>query len=84
MVPTTLEETIVCYADKFFSKTGGGCERGADEVVNLLERYGPEKAALFKQWHIRFSGQQEVGPQPFNAGGRAAQGVTHDHHAVER
>lgn len=69
MVPTTLEETIVCYADKFFSKSNGGCERHPDEIIADLSRYGPEKAAIFKRWHSRFDdrrdseGRPDVGPK---------------------
>ena len=54
MIPIRLEEIIVCYADKFFSKSDGGCERHPEEVVAQLVRYGPEKAAIFKAWHNRF------------------------------
>ena len=65
MVPATLEEIIVCYADKFFSKSNGGCERRPEEIIADLARYGPEKAATFKQWHSRFdsSFDDRVGPK---------------------
>ena len=55
MVPTSLEEIIVCYADKFFSKGNGGHERRPEEVVAELARYGPEKVAIFNRWHHRFN-----------------------------
>lgn len=54
MVPVSLEETIVCYADKFFSKTDGGCERTVDQVVAELARHGTDKADAFLTWHNRF------------------------------
>lgn len=64
MVPVTLEETIVCYADKFFSKTNGGCEHHPDEVIADLARYGPEKVAIFKRWHSSFDGQRDSTDRP--------------------
>ena len=56
MRPVTLEETLICYADKFFSKNGGGDsrERTVDEALALLARYGPEPADRFRAWAERF------------------------------
>lgn len=54
MTPQTLEEIVICYADKFFSKTNGRQERSPEEVVAQLARYGEEKAAVFQSWHARF------------------------------
>ncbi len=59
MVPISLEEIIVCYADKFFSKSKGGRERHPDEVVAELASYGAEKAAIFNAWHNRFFHQPD-------------------------
>lgn len=55
MTPQTIEEIVICYADKFFSKTNGCQERSVEDVANLLSRYGTEKAAIFLSWHERFS-----------------------------
>lgn len=56
MVPLTLEETIVAYADLFFSKSPrkAGRERTVSEVRESLERYGTGKAAIFETWRARF------------------------------
>jgi uncharacterized protein len=54
MRPQSLEEIIICYADKFFSKTDGGRELSLDEIVAGLARYGREKAKAFLAWHARF------------------------------
>ncbi len=52
MQPVTIEEQIICYADKFFSKdtTEPQREKSVREVVHNLSRYGPEQAARFISW----------------------------------
>ena len=51
MTPRSLEEIIVCYADKFFSKNGSGAaEWTPAQVLEILARYGPDKAARFAKW----------------------------------
>lgn len=51
MCPVTIEEKIVCYADKFFSKTGSfDREKSPAEIIDLVGAYGPEKAACFRTW----------------------------------
>jgi uncharacterized protein len=54
MMPVTLEEIIICYADKFFSKTNGTREKSIDAVIAELMPYGPDKVRRFKRWHQRF------------------------------
>jgi uncharacterized protein len=55
MTPQSLEEKIVCYADKFFSKVGDPLEeRTIDEVRAQIEAYGPEKLAIFDRWANMF------------------------------
>jgi len=52
MVPITLEEQIVCYTDKFFSKknSNNGRELSLDDVVKSLEKYGSDKVQRFLDW----------------------------------
>ncbi|MDY0310838.1 MAG: phosphohydrolase [Desulfobacterales bacterium] len=54
--PVSLEEEIICYADKFFSKNGrtNGAGRSVAQVVALLAAYGPEQVARFRRWAKRF------------------------------
>lgn len=59
MVPVTLEERIICYADKFFSKTNGIREKSIDAVIAQLMLYGPDKVQRFAQWRQSF-GQGET------------------------
>jgi uncharacterized protein len=56
MRPLSIEEEIVCYADKFFSKNGGGPlhEKSEAEIVADLSRYGTDKVERFMQWVERF------------------------------
>jgi uncharacterized protein len=52
MIPITIEEQIICFADKFYSKNGktDGREESEEDILNALYRYGPEKAACFQSW----------------------------------
>lgn len=56
MVPMTIEEEIVCYADKFFSKNGssGGVKKSSAEVEEAFRRYGIERLEQFALWRERF------------------------------
>ncbi len=58
MCPVTIEEKLICYADKFFSKTNGQSEKAqsAQNVVNHLKTYGRRQAETFIRWAARFEG----------------------------
>jgi uncharacterized protein len=51
MVPISIEEQIICFADTFFSK-GIELEREKtpDEVKQTLKKYGTDKVEKFSQW----------------------------------
>ena len=53
-LPETLEEQVVCYADKFYSKTHLDRERTVGQVLKSLERFGPDGPARFVEWQKRF------------------------------
>jgi len=57
MLPVSLEEQIVAYADLFFSKSadGPGGPRSASAVRTKLARFGADKVAVFDSWHARFA-----------------------------
>jgi len=55
MVPVSIEEVIICYADKFYSKTNGGREHPLEQVLAELNRFGPDKADRFIKWHQMFT-----------------------------
>jgi uncharacterized protein len=54
MVPIALEEEIICYADKFFSKNRRGQAHAPAEILADIGRYGNAKLRRFEAWHARF------------------------------
>lgn len=46
MMPLTDEEKLICYADKFYSKTGKK-EKRLDEIYHGLEIFGKDKVERF-------------------------------------
>lgn len=60
MVPISIEEQIICFADKFFSKNGNMAdkEKPAEDILNSLRRYGPDKVACFQSWMRLFEKNQ--------------------------
>ena len=57
MQPLSLEEKIICYADKFFSKNGSTPpqEKSLDSILSELKNYGIEQLDRFLGWHEEFS-----------------------------
>ena len=56
MLPTSIEEIIICYADKFFSKTRGDTPHSLETVLLELEAYGQDKVERFMAWHELLAG----------------------------
>ena len=54
LLPETLEEQVVCYADKFYSKSRLDEEKTPERVVQSLRRFGEEGVQRFLQWQQRF------------------------------
>jgi uncharacterized protein len=54
MMPESIEEQIICYADKFFSKSKPGSELSVEKVRKSLSKFGPEVVARFDQWNRLF------------------------------
>lgn len=51
MSPVSVEEQIVCFADKFFSKNEEPLREKPIETVRAqIARYGEDKLAVFDQW----------------------------------
>jgi len=55
MQPETFEEMIICYADKFFSKSDNNVEKSLDQVIWELSRYNNKSIEKFMQWHQYFN-----------------------------
>jgi uncharacterized protein len=53
-VPETLEEQIICYADKFYSKTRLEEEKTFDKALASLRKFGGEGLIVFEDWKCRF------------------------------
>lgn len=54
-LPESLLERLICYADKFFSKSGDMRRKPFDGVLRSMERFGPETADRFLSLHAQFA-----------------------------
>ncbi|NLI72232.1 MAG: HDIG domain-containing protein [Bacteroidales bacterium] len=54
MVPLSIEEKIICYADKFFSKSNLKKELKVKKILKNLKKYDPSHGSLFLEWHEKF------------------------------
>ena len=50
MVPVSVEEKIICFADKFFSKTRPEVEKTVEQAERSLVKFGNEGVIVFKAW----------------------------------
>lgn len=50
MVPLSLEEQVICFADKFYSKTHLDKEKSVEKARKSLVRYGEEGVKRFDHW----------------------------------
>lgn len=53
--PETIEEQVICYADKFFSKSHLDKEKTIEEAEKSLQKFGAEGVERFKEWEKRFA-----------------------------
>ena len=49
-MPETLEEKLICYADKFFSKTRPDHEKTVEEAERSLAKFGEAGVERFREW----------------------------------
>lgn len=56
MLPVSMEEQLICFADKFYSKTKLDKEKSVDKVIQGLSKYGDETVERFKTWCKLFLG----------------------------
>ena len=54
-LPETLEEQLICYADKFFSKTRLETEKTVEQAERSLAKFGKAGVLRFQQWHALFA-----------------------------
>ena len=53
-LPETMEEKVICYADKFFSKTHLDREKTIEKAEKSLMKFGEEGVKRFQQWERMF------------------------------
>lgn len=54
-IPETLEEQIICYADKLFSKTHPDRRKTIDHALRSMEKFGNDGVVRLKEWHEMFA-----------------------------
>jgi uncharacterized protein len=54
-LPETMEEQLVCYADKFFSKTKLETEKTIEQAERSLAKFGAAGVERFKAWEKMFA-----------------------------
>lgn len=52
--PVSVEEQIICFADKFFSKTHPDRERSPKQVLDSMQKFGERSVARILDWQQRF------------------------------
>lgn len=50
MIPVSPEEQVICFADKFFSKTHLDKEKSVEKALKSISRYGEEGVIRFNHW----------------------------------
>lgn len=56
MLPISIEQQIVCYADKFYSKSGDLSKRkDLEKILKKLQKHGDDQLKRFSLWHQRFN-----------------------------
>lgn len=54
-LPETIEEKLICYADKFFSKSHLDIEKPLEKVEKSIAKFGPEGLLRFNAWEKLFA-----------------------------
>ena len=55
-LPETPEEKVICYADKFYSKSNLQKVKTQEQAEKSLAKFGQEGLARFKTWEKLFEG----------------------------
>lgn len=53
-LPETMEEVVICYADKFYSKSHLERERTVEQTAESLRKFGEDGVARFMKWAEMF------------------------------
>ena len=60
LLPETIEEQIICYADKFFSKSHPERQKTAEQAIKSLRKFGDDGVTRFMQWQRMFGEEKEI------------------------
>ena len=60
-MPQSLLERLICYADKFYSKSGSRQRKTIEQVRRSMARFGSDSLARFEALHSEFNPEE---PQP--------------------
>ncbi|MDR1414736.1 MAG: HDIG domain-containing protein [Odoribacteraceae bacterium] len=55
MIPLSIEEQLICFSDKFFSKTRPGEEKTVEDIRREIAPFGEESVARLEKWCHLFS-----------------------------
>jgi len=53
-LPETIEEQVICYADKFYSKTHPEREKSYEQAMKSLAKFGEAGLVRFAKWKAMF------------------------------
>lgn len=55
MIPVSIEEQLICFADKFYSKSGNFTrEKSLSEILSQMQPFGKEQTDRFTKWCNEF------------------------------
>lgn len=54
-IPESIEEQVICYADKFYSKSKKDLPHDIDHILSHLKKHSPDYPSIFMNWHDKFS-----------------------------
>lgn len=61
MLPVTLLEKLICYADKFYSKSGDITrEKSVEEISSQMKKFGEDSYTRFMEMHRLFSSPESA------------------------
>ena len=55
-LPETIEEKLICYADKFFSKSHPERMKTMEQAEKSIAKFGDDGVVRFQQWAELFGG----------------------------
>jgi len=60
LLPVSYEEQVICYADKFYSKTRLNETLSLQHIRTNLKKYGESGLVRFNTWNQLFEGQAMI------------------------